>query len=295
MNPFDLLLAPLGYSFMVRGFLAVLMVGIVCATVGVFIVLARNGVLRRRPGARHLARSGRWLSGWRWGAPAAILVGYVGCRSWRPSESAPSAKGTRIREDTAIGVVFAGMFALGIALISTVRNYTVDLSHFLFGDVLGVSTGDLWLIAIFGGLIVLVVLLLYKEFLVLTFDPLLAVTLRLPAGLLEYLLLVLIAVAIVVSLQTVGVALMVAMLVTPAASAYLLTRRLASHDGPGRGHRFLLRSNRALRFLLRRSSFRRRDRADQHGNLSWLSGCSILLCVEREVRRPVIRLDIRGQ
>jgi manganese/iron transport system permease protein len=136
------------------------------------------------------------------------------------------SKGAQVREDTAIGIVFAGMFALGIALISTVRDYTVDLAHFLFGDVLGVSTGDLRLIAIFAGVIILTVVLLYKEFLVLSFDPLLAATLRLPARWLEYLLLVLIALAVVVSLQTVGVALMVAMLVTPAATAYLLTRRL---------------------------------------------------------------------
>jgi manganese/iron transport system permease protein len=136
------------------------------------------------------------------------------------------SKGARIREDTAIGVVFAGMFALGIALISTVRNSSADLAHFLFGDVLGVSAGDLVRIAIFGGLILLAVVAFYKEFLVLSFDPLLATTLRLPARTLEYLLLVLIALAIVVSLQTVGVALMVAMLVTPAATAFLLTRRL---------------------------------------------------------------------
>jgi manganese/iron transport system permease protein len=136
------------------------------------------------------------------------------------------SKGERFKEDTAIGVVFAGMFALGIALISTVRSYTVDLTHFLLGNVLGVSPGDLWLTVIFGGLVVLTILVFYKEFLVLSFDPVLASTLRLPAGLLHYLLLVLIAVTVVVSLQTVGVALMVAMLVTPAATAYLLARRL---------------------------------------------------------------------
>jgi ABC-type Mn2+/Zn2+ transport system permease subunit len=84
----------------------------------------------------------------------------------------------------------------------------------------------LWLTVIFGGLVILVILAFYKEFLVLSFDPVLASTLRLPAGLLHYLLLALIAITIVVSLQTVGVALMVAMLVTPAATAYLLTRRL---------------------------------------------------------------------
>jgi ABC-type Mn2+/Zn2+ transport system permease subunit len=118
------------------------------------------------------------------------------------------------------------MFALGIALISTVRSYTVDLTHFLFGDVLGVSQSDLWLTAGLGGLVVLIILAFYKEFMVLSFDPVLAATMRLPSNMLHYLLLVLIAVTIVVSLQTVGIALMVAMLVTPAAAAYLLARRL---------------------------------------------------------------------
>jgi len=133
----------------------------------------------------------------------------------------------RLREDTAIGIVLAGMFALGIALISTVRGYAVDLAHFLFGNVLAVSSFDLVLIASFGGAVFLAVLLFYKEFLVITFDPDLAATLRLPTGFLRNLLLVLIAVTVVVSLQAVGVALMLAMLVTPAATAYLLTKRFS--------------------------------------------------------------------
>ena len=152
-----------------------------------------------------------------WGLGTAILTAVgIGAVS----------RGARVKEDTAIGIIFAGMFALGIALISTVRSYAVDLAHFLFGDVLGVSAGDLWLTGLIGGLVLLTMLLFYKEFLILSFDPILAATLRLPSTLLHYLLLVLIALAIVVALQTVGVALMVAMLVTPAATAYLLTRRL---------------------------------------------------------------------
>ncbi len=127
------------------------------------------------------------------------------------------SKNSELKEDTAIGIIFAGMFALGIALISTVRSYAVDLSHFLFGDVLSVSSQSLWLILIFGGLALLIVFAFYKEFLTLSFDPVLAATLRLPVGLLNNLLLALMAVTVAVSLQTVGVALMVAMLVTPCA------------------------------------------------------------------------------
>ena len=136
------------------------------------------------------------------------------------------SRNTKIKEDTAIGIIFAGTFALGVALISTVNSYTVDLAHFLFGDVLGVRNDDLWLIFIFGGLALLIIFAFYKEFMVLSFDPILAATLRLPVKLLDFLLLILIAVTIVVSLQTVGVALMVAMLVTPAATAYMLTKRI---------------------------------------------------------------------
>jgi len=132
----------------------------------------------------------------------------------------------QVKEDTAIGVIFAASFALGVALLSTVRTYSVDLAHILFGNVLGVSNADLWLTAGLGAVVLLVVFLLYKELLVISFDPTLAATLRLPLNALHYLLLVLIAGTVVVSLQTVGVALMVAMLVTPAATAYLLTRRL---------------------------------------------------------------------
>lgn len=225
MNLWTLLTEPLGYAFMQRGVLAALMVGVVCALVGTYVVLRgmaffgdalAHSIL---PGVAvgYLVGNGAREPLFWWALVAAIIsslgIGVI-------------SKGAKIREDTAIGIVFAGMFALGIALISTVRDYSVDLAHFLFGDVLGVSTADLGLIAIFGGLIVLLVLIFYKEFLVLTFDPLLAVTLRLPAKALETLMLILIALAIVVSLQAVGVALMVAMLVTPAAAGYLLTKRL---------------------------------------------------------------------
>jgi manganese/iron transport system permease protein len=132
----------------------------------------------------------------------------------------------QVREDTAIGIIFAASFALGVALLSTVGSYAVDLTHILFGNVLGVTDADLWLTGGLGFITLLAVAALYKELLVVSFDPILATTLRLPTGAINYLLLVLIALTVVVSLQTVGVALMVAMLVTPAATAYLLTRKL---------------------------------------------------------------------
>jgi len=221
------LLVPLQYAFMVRGLLAAIVVGIVCAVLGTYVVLRgmaffgdalAHAIL---PGVAVAYVVGAGAQGpLFWGALIAGVGTALGI-------GAISRTG-QIREDTAIGVLFAGMFALGVALISTVRNFSVDLTHFLFGNVLGVSPSDLLLIASFGALVLLLVVAFYKEFLVISFDPVLASILRLPAQFFRYLLLVMLAVTIVIALQTVGVALMVAMLVTPAATASLLTRRLPS-------------------------------------------------------------------
>jgi ABC-type Mn2+/Zn2+ transport system permease subunit len=137
-----------------------------------------------------------------------------------------SRQGT-VKEDTAIGILFAAALALGVALISSIHTYAVDLSHILFGNVLGVSPSDLWVTAGLGLAILVTVFLLYRPFLVISFDPVLAATLRLPAELLRNAMLLLLALTVVISLQTVGVGLAAAMLVTPAATAYLLSRRLA--------------------------------------------------------------------
>lgn len=224
-NLVNFLVEPFTYGFMLRALVAVLLVSGVCAVIGTYIVL--KGLAFFGDALSHAILPG-------------IALGYLVSGSsreplfwWALVTAILSSLGisaishtTRIKEDTAIGIIFAGMLALGIALISTVRNYAVDLTHFLFGNVLGVSNADLARTFIFAGVILVTVFLFYKEFLVLSFDPILAITLRLPARTLDMLLLVLVAMAIVVSLQTVGVSLMVAMLITPSATAYLLTRRL---------------------------------------------------------------------
>jgi len=220
------LTAPLAYEFMQRGLLVAMLVGIVCAVVGCYVVLRGMAFLGDAlshailPGLAvgYLASAGNSTSLFWWALGAAVLSSV--------SISALS-RGGRIKQDTAIGIVFAGMFALGIALISTIRSYAVDLSHFLFGNILGVTTEDVYLTAVVSLVVLLIIFAFYKEFTTISFDPILATTLRLPVGLLNNLLLTLIAVTVAVSLQTVGVALMVAMLVTPAATAYLLTHRLS--------------------------------------------------------------------
>ena len=220
------LVEPLGYSFMVRGLLASIMVGVICSVLGAYIIL--QGMAFFGDALAHAILPGvvvAYLLGWPLaiGALIAGILAAIGI-------GALSQRG-EVREDTAIGIIFVGSFALGVALLSTMGSYAVDLAHILFGDVLGVSQQSLWVTFALGMAVLAIIFGFYKEFLVLAFDPTLAVVLRLPATFLRYLLLVLIAVAIVISLQTVGVALMLAMLVTPAAAAQLLTRRLPTMMG----------------------------------------------------------------
>ncbi len=221
----EFLLEPLQYPFMLRGVLAASMVGVVTAVMGCYVVLRGMAFLGSAlahailPGvALGYIVSGGQTDTIFWWALGAGFVTVFGI-------GAITQQG-EVKEDTAIGVLFAGMFALGIAIISLERSYAVDLTHFLFGNVLGVSNNDLYLTAGFGGLVLLLIGLFYKEFLVISFDETLAETARIRPQIYQYLLLMMLAATIVVSLQTVGIALMAAMLVTPAAAAFLLTRRL---------------------------------------------------------------------
>jgi len=221
----NLLLEPLSYAFLQRGMIAAVLVGIVCAVVGTYVVL--RGMAFFGDALAHTILPGIALGYLITGGARDVLFWWaLGTAIIAALGIGAISKNAEIKEDTAIGIIFAGMFALGIAIISTVRDYAIDLTHFLFGDVLSVSPQSLWLILIFGGLVLLTIFAFYKEFTTLSFDPILAATLRLPVGVLNNLLLILIAVTVAVSLQTVGVALMVAMLVTPAATASLLTHRL---------------------------------------------------------------------
>lgn len=215
------LLEPLQYAFMIRGLLAAVMVGILCAVMGTYVVLRGMAFLGDAmahailPGIAiaYLLRGNLLVGALVAAAIVALSIGFF-------------SRGGVVKEDTAIGILFAAALSLGVALISTIQTYAVDLTHILFGNVLGVSVSDLWLTAGLGFFVLLMVAVNYKQFLVVSFDPVLAATLRLPAELLRNLMLLLLALTVVISLQTVGVGLSAAMLVTPAATAYLLTRRL---------------------------------------------------------------------
>jgi ABC-type Mn2+/Zn2+ transport system permease subunit len=217
------LIAPLQYAFMQRALVAALVVGVLCAILGCYVVLKSMAFIGDAmahavlPGIAIAYLVGGNLT---LGALIAAVIISLGI-------GLLSRQGT-IREDTAIGILFSAALSLGIVLISSIRSYAVDLSHILFGNVLGVSTQDLIITIGAAVAILLAVAFLYRRFLVVLFDPILAVTQRLKVGLLRNVLLIILAVTIVVSIQTVGVGLVAAMLVTPPATAYLLTHRLPS-------------------------------------------------------------------
>lgn len=214
-----LLLDPLAYDFFLRALVAAALVGLACAVVGTFMVLRGFAFMGDAlshaafPGVvvAYLLRGPFYLGAAVAAVATALAIGWVSRRGG-------------LRSDTAIGVLFAGMFALGVFLFSLIPNYVGDLFGFLFGEVLGIGVGDLIALVLLTAGVLAVVAVLWKELLYSTFDPLGAAASGLPVERLDYLFLALIALTIVVSLQSVGIILVVAMLVTPAATAQLVTR-----------------------------------------------------------------------
>jgi manganese/iron transport system permease protein len=220
MDPIAFLADPMAYGFMQRGLVAALLVGVVCAVMGTFVVL--KGLAFIGDAVSHAAFPGLVIA-YIIGAPlyiggavaavaTALAIGLVTRRS-------------RLRFDTSVGVLFAGTFAFGVMLFSTIKGYVTDLLGYLLGNVLGIGLGDLIQVAILGAIVLAIVLAIRKELLFATFDPLGAAASGLPVAGLEYLLLALLGVTIVVSIQAVGIIMVVAMLVTPAATAQLLVIR----------------------------------------------------------------------
>ena len=226
MDSLSFLSEPLSYAFIQRGMLALILVGGVSAVVGCFVVV--RGMSFFGDALSHSILPGVALSYTVSGGYVAsnLFIGGLGAGIVSALVIAWLTRNQEVKEDSAIAIVFVTMFALGIAIVSTQSSYTADLSHILFGSINGISRGDLLMMAVMGALVLLVILLLYKEFLIVSFDLSLAHSLRLPAEMLRILLLVLIAITIVLSLQAVGIALMLALLITPAATARLLVKRL---------------------------------------------------------------------
>ncbi|HSB82410.1 MAG TPA: metal ABC transporter permease [Candidatus Methylomirabilis sp.] len=217
----EFLAAPFEFAFMQRALVGGVLVGMICAMVGTYVVLRGLAFVGDAlahaafPGVviAYLLKGNIYLGAAVFALATALGIGLVSRRA-------------RMSYDTTIGILFAGAFALGVLLMSTIRGYTVDLFSFLFGNILGISGRDLLFVGLLGGVVVLTVALFYKELLLLSFDPTVAEAMGYPVQALNYLLLALIALTIVISIQAVGIILVVALLVTPSATAYLLTERL---------------------------------------------------------------------
>jgi manganese/iron transport system permease protein len=226
----NVILEPLQYGFIVRGMIGLTLISALCGVIGVYVVL--RGLSYIGDAMAHAVFPGivaafllkiNLLVG---GVIAAVLtslgIGYVTQRSG-------------LKQDSAIGIVFVGMFALGVVLLSSVRTYAVDLSRFLVGDPLGISSQALWTTLAVGAVIALVLAAFHKELLLLAFDPTEARVIGLPVERLNNLLLVLIALAVVLAIQVVGTILVVSLLVTSSSTARLLTSRIRTMMLAGAG------------------------------------------------------------
>jgi len=218
----DILLEPLSSAFMQRSLIEAIMVGTICAVVGCYLMVQRLALLG--DAISHSVLPGLAIAFWLGvnifvGAFIAGIISTI-CINIIRNRSP-------IKEDAAMGIVFSAFFALGITLITLIQKENkIDLNHYLFGNILGVTWGDIRDTAIIAVIILLVVFALYKELLFYTFDQIGAQAVGLPVKLLDMSLMILIALTIVASLKTVGVVLVLSLLITPAATAYLLVTRL---------------------------------------------------------------------
>lgn len=217
----DFLSDPWTFEFMRRGLVAAVVVSAVAAVIGSFVIL--KGMAFIGDALPHASFGGvavafalganLYLGGAVAALVVALLIGFLGRRGI-------------VRHDTAIGILFVAAFALGILIVSSRENYTGDLFAFVFGNVLAVTWGDVWLTVAIGALVLALIVLFYKELLFTAYDPTMAAAAGLPVAGIQYALLLLLAMTTVIALRTVGIVLVVALLVTPAATAQLLTRSL---------------------------------------------------------------------
>lgn len=212
--------AVMQYGFLQKALLTSTMVGVICGVIGCFIIL--RGMALMGDAISHAVLPGvaiSYMLGINFffgavfsGVITAIAIGFV-------------TQNSRIKHDTSIGIMFTAAFASGIIIITMLKSST-DLYHILFGNVLAVRSSDMWITLAIGIIVLLAVYLFYKELLVTSFDETMGAAYGLPVRLIHYFLMTLLTMVTVASLQTVGIVLVVAMLITPAAAAYLLTERL---------------------------------------------------------------------
>ncbi len=216
------LLEPLHYGFMQRSLIVAILVGLICAVVGSYLMVQRLALLGDAishsvlPGLAiaYLLGINIFIGAFVAGVLSTVAIAWIRTRS-------------PIKEDAAMGIVLSAFFALGITLITVIqKDNKIDLNHFLFGNILGVTLEEVIDTAVIAAIVLVTVKLLYKELLFYTFDPEGAKATGLPVNWLNFGLMVLIALTIVASMKAVGVVLVLSLLITPGATAYLLVNRL---------------------------------------------------------------------
>ncbi|AFZ31841.1 metal ABC transporter permease [Gloeocapsa sp. BRSZ] len=214
------LIEPLSFEFMRQAIATAVLLGILCAVVGTYLIVQRMGLLGDviahavLPGLAIAFFFGMdiFLGAFVSGTFSTFVI------AWIQSQS-------RVKVDVAMALVFSGFLALGITLITVLRS-KLDLHQFLFGDILGVTNSDVWRTLFITVIVLLLVKVFYKELLFYTFDPLGAQAMGLPVNLIHFGLTAAITLTIIASMQAVGVVLVVSLLVGPGTTAYLLVKEL---------------------------------------------------------------------
>lgn len=215
----DALILPLQYDFMVKAIIVSSMVGVVCALLSCFLILKRWSLMG--DAVSHSVLPGVVLAyvlgipfsigAFVFGLGSVLGIGYI-------------KQKVRLKDDAVIGIVFTTLFALGLVLVSKVPS-NIDLMHILFGYVLGISNADAWQVGLIAVTVIVALLVLRRNLLLYAFDPAHMGAIRLKVQFYHYLLLVLLALTVIASVQTVGIILVIAMLITPGAIAHLWTDR----------------------------------------------------------------------
>ena len=216
----DYIFGPFEYGFMVRALIVSVLVGIMCPVLGAYVITRGRAFMGDAlahsvlPGmvVAFLLGISPFFAAVPAGIVIALLMGSVSRR-------------TGISEDTSIGIIFAGMFALGLVMLSRANNINVNIEDLLLGQVLGVSQTDVFVSLGLTGLVMVGLYGFHRQLVYTTFDPVGATVVGIRTSLIEYVLLALLALVIVIGIQAAGIVLVMAMLITPAATAYLLARR----------------------------------------------------------------------
>ena len=216
----DYIIEPFQYSFMVRALIVSVLVGVMCPVLGAYVITRGRAFMG--DALAHSVLPGMVVAFLLGVSPfyAAVPTGILIAVSM-----GAVARRTGVSEDTSIGIIFAGMFALGLVMLSSANNIKVNIEDLLLGQVLGVSQTDVYVSLALAAVVLVGLYAFHRQLIYTTFDPVGAKVVGIRTGLVEYVLLALLALVIVIGIQAAGIVLVMAMLITPAATAYLLVKR----------------------------------------------------------------------